>query len=168
MKKDNRNAIIIGLLITIAFMSVGYALLSTKVDQDELKTSANGTYTDVSITAITSVEAQGTAEDVRSYISGKTDLVLYPKIIAKGDVLTYNVNIKNNGNKKAVLNGIEMSKNEEEQIIYTVANISVGDEILPGDSKMVTVEAYYDNDYEEEFVYNEEASEMKISFDFSK
>ena len=168
LKKDNRNAIIIGLLITIAFMSVGYALLSTKVDQNELKTSVNGAYTDVEITTITSVETQGIAEDVRSFINGKTELVIYPKIVAKGDVITYNVNIKNNGTKKAVLNGIEMSKNEEEQIIYSVSNISVGDEILPGDSKMVTVEVYYDNDYEEEFVYNEEASEMKVTFDFSK
>ena len=39
MNRDNRNAIIIGLLIAVAFMSVGYALLSTKIENDNLTTS---------------------------------------------------------------------------------------------------------------------------------
>lgn len=168
MNKDNRNAIIIGLLLTIAFMSVGYALLSKKVDKEELKTSINNTYSDVSITTISSVETMGSAQDVRSYISGNTEITIYPKIIEKNDLILYNVNIKNNGDRKAVLKNINITPSHEDNIICSVSNISAGEELLPGDSKMFTIEVMFDEEYEKEYVQTEELKRIKVYLDYSK
>lgn len=167
MKKDNKNAVIIGLLVTIAFMSVGYALLSTKADRNELTTSLVDSYSDVSITTIISVDTEGTAEDVKSYISGDTELTLYPKINEKGDKVSYTINIKNNGNKKAELKSIKIRPVAEDYEIYSIQNISAGDELLPGDSKIFTFEVSFNNEYDG-FVENTELKEVKVSLEYTK
>lgn len=168
MKKDNRNAIIIGLLITIAFMSVGYALLSNKVNSNELKTSIANAYADVSISTITSVETQGMAEDAKSYINGNTEVVLYPVVREKGDKVIYTINIINNGTKKSELRGIDISPKQEDYEIYSIVNLSAGEELLPGESKMFEIEISYNNEYEQDSVDVKQLKEIKVTLDFTK
>ena len=167
MKKDNRNAVIVALLITVVFMSVGYALLSTKVDKTEMATSIISAYKDVNITTITSVETQGSAKDVKSFISGKTAVTVYPLVQEKGDKVIYSINVKNSGTQSSKLKSIDINTQQKDYIVYSLNNINAGDTIAANDSLMFTLIVEFNDKYTGEEII-QEANELTITLNYEK
>lgn len=166
MNKDNRNAIIIGLLVTIAFMSVGYALLSTKIDNKELTTSLSSKKNrDVRITTISSVETVGNANDIKSYISGEREVTVFPEVLESGDSVTYTINVVNNSSERVTLESIDISKYTD-YVVYTIGNISAGDKIDPNESRMFTFTVSYNDSFVGDAI--PDIGEIKVRLNFDK
>ncbi len=163
MKKDSKNGIIIALIITLVFMSVGYAFVSDGLDNNQLTTYMSNNYKNVKITTISSVETVGEAEDVKSLISGDNELKLYPGLYNIGDEITYTVNVSNEGNVDAVLNSISVIS-EDNSIIYTIDNINAGDVIASDDSLMFTIKLSRDENREVEVADRIPEVILKLSF----
>lgn len=163
MKKDNKNAVIIALLVTIVFMSVGYALLSAEIDNNQMKTSINDTKRrDIKITTITSIETIGNAEDAKSFISGENEVTMYPRLLEFGDTIIYTINVKNDGSTDEMLNSIEVKT--DNSIAYVIDNLSAGDIITSGDSKMFTISLSLNEEYLGEGT--DKLPEVKIKLNF--
>jgi hypothetical protein len=163
VKKDSKNGIIIALIITLVFMSVGYAFVSDGLDNNQLTTYMSNNYKNVKITTISSVETVGEAEDVKSLISGDNELKLYPGLYNIGDEITYTVNVSNEGNVDAVLNSISVIS-EDNSIIYTIDNINAGDVIASDDSLMFTIKLSRDENREVEVADRIPEVILKLSF----
>lgn len=165
MNKDNRNAIIIGLLVTIAFMSVGYALLSTKVDNRGLTASlASKKNRDIRITTISSVETVGNAMDIKSYISGEREITVYPEIMESGDSVIYTVNVANNSNETVTVESIDIDKYVD-YTVYTIGNISAGDTINPNESRMFTFAVSYNDSFVGDSMEDIGGIKVRLNFD---
>lgn len=169
MKKDKRNSIIVALLVTIMFMSIGYALLSNRVDDntDKISTAMVSSYKDVEITTINSIAAEGTAEDLGARLSGKTSITVKPVIRESKDKVMYTVNVKNKGTKASLLKDIEIVPEEEEYYRYVLENINAGDILNPGESLMFTFTVEYNDDYQFEDV-KDEAKEITLTLNYEK
>ena len=163
MKKDNKNAVIIALLVTIAFMSVGYALLSAEIDNNQMKTSiTDAKRKNIKITTITSIETIGNAEDTKSFISNENEVTMYPRLLEFGDTIIYTINIKNDGNIDEVLNSIEVEA--DDSIAYVIDNLSAGDIVTAGDSKIFTISLSLNEEYVGQV--NDKLPEVKIKLNF--
>jgi hypothetical protein len=148
VKRDNRNGIIIALIITLVFMSVGYAYVSNGLDNSQLTTSVGSNYKNIKISTITSVETSGEAEDVKSMISADNELRLYPGLYTYGDQITYNVNISNEGNVDVELDSISVIS-DDSGINYSIGNLNAGDIIENNDSLMFSITLTRDDGFNE-------------------
>ena len=164
MKKDNRNAIIIALLITVVFMSVGYAFLSVKIDNESMTTSmATKNYIDVRVKTISSVETVGNAYDVKSLISDDNEVTLYPSFLEKEDSVIYTINIKNYGNSDATLENITIDADSED-IVCSLESLNAGDILYAGESKMFKINVSYSEEGQE--LSEEIVPEVKVKLEY--
>lgn len=167
MKKENKFAIAATLIIIVAFMSVGITLFSTRIDRNTITTSINSTYRDVSITSITSVETIGSAQDIKSVISGKSSITVSPSINEKGDKVIYTINVKNVGNQNSQLKSIKVEPELAEYLTYSLENINAGDVLEKGDSKMFDFVLSFNDEYFEESVYGD-IPEITLTLEYEK
>lgn len=95
IKKDYKNVMIVALLIVTCFMSVSYAVLSSKQQENKIVTFIYSETSDIQISTISSVITKGNGTDVKSFISDKTEVTLYPIITSEEDEVTYTINVVN-------------------------------------------------------------------------
>lgn len=167
MNKDKRNVMIVVLLVIVACMSVGYALLSTKTDMTRMTTSMNSGYKDVALTTIVNIETEGNGEDTHSEIDGKTSVILYPLVNDVGDKVVYTFNVKNNGTEASELKSIEITPNQDEHVSYYLDNISAGEKLAAQDSKMFTLTVEYNENYDGEAI-DSNATKITLNLDYEK
>ena len=165
MNKEKKDIFILILILTITFASVGFAMIFGI--KDNMQTRMLNERAKAEITKIISISTEGTARDIRSFIKDELTVVVYPEVIEKNSKIIYTMNVKNTGNTDIELNGIDITPKIGNHLLYTISNISVGDVLEIGESKVFSVEISYDNDYELDSVdYKEEA--VNIILDFIK
>lgn len=158
MKKNNKNAIIGGLLAIVFVMAVGYAAFATSLNISG--SSSIATSWDVHIESITPGTPVGTAESSSAVIgSDKLSATFEDNLKSPGDSITYTVVVKNAGSLTAKLTGLtttdvakdssgntvttESEANVDKAILHTVSGISEGDTIAPNSTATFTVTATY-------------------------
>ena len=145
--RDKKNIMIVALLVAVVFMSVGYALLSTQIEEKDNSSIVEPLW-DVKITAISSTMTEGNGNSLLSTVENRFSVKLNSEIKMPGDKVTYVINVKNNGTIDAKLNSISITpeSHSEDIIIYSIEGINAGDELKAGESRLFTVEATYNSE----------------------
>ncbi len=147
MKRKFKIFVVIALLLSFVFMSVGYAQLT-----DELIISGiavNAAQTGVFISTIeTSAASAGASIDIDDYTG--TILNSTVSLGSNGSsTLTLSIRLHNNSAYGYIFNGVVIGEGEEfydnENILFELANLSKGDEIDPYGNRDFTVKFSYDN-----------------------
>lgn len=166
-KKDYRNVMIVSLLIVMCFMSVSYAVLSTKIENNKIITFVAPQYNNVSISTISSVTTKGDGVDVKSFISNKNEVTLYPSVTSEEDEVTYTINVVNEGNTATLLKSIDVRGNNDEHLTYSINNLNAGDLLYAKESHMFTITIKYNEEYTGDLNYDEEnVSEIILSLNY--
>lgn len=160
-EKDRKNLMIVFLLGAVVFMTVGFALLSAKLEQKDSMLDKDAKW-DIKIESISSTSVTGNAESVNfeivnSFISKFTSKFLEPE-----DKISYTINIKNDGTIDAKLNSLTIlpTSSNNNLITYTVEDLSAGDILKVGETKTFLLVASYnreDNSEEEQEEIEDEA-----------
>lgn len=136
-----KNVMIISLLITVIFLSIGYAFLGIKLDNETLTTSLNVKWK-VGITSITSIETEGRSKNLKTEVNGPSAAFdIYME--EKDEKIIYTINVKNTGTLDAKLDEIIITK-KEENINYIVEGIKAGDVLKQGENVIFTLTLNYD------------------------
>ncbi len=166
-KKDYRNVMIVSLLIVMCFMSVSYAVLSTKTQNNKIITFVAPQSSDVHISTISSVTTKGNGVDIKSLISDKKEVTLYPSITSKEDEVTYTINVVNDGNFATSLKSIDVHGNNDDHLSYSINNLNAGDLLYAKESHMFTITIKYNEDYTGDLNYDEDkVSEIILSLNY--
>lgn len=157
--KNKKNLMIILLLVSIIFMSVGYAMLSIEIEQKQNYASSDSVW-DIKITAISSIETQGLAENISATIENNFSAKFNSSLQTPNDKVAYMINVKNHGTIDAKLSSINIipSDNQENNISYSIEGIELDEVLKSGESKLFTLVAHYDNDIPSEEEINKEVT----------
>lgn len=166
-KKDYRNVMIVSLLVIMCFMSVSYAVLSTNKQNNRIVTYVAQEHSDVRISTISSVTTKGDGVDVKSLISSKNEVTLYPSITSEEDEVTYTINVFNDGNAATTLNDIYVRGNNDKHLSYSINNLNAGDILYAHESHMFTITIKYNEDYTGDLNYDDDnVSEIILSLNY--
>ncbi len=145
--RDKKNIMIVALLIAVVFMSVGYALLSTKLDVQGTSTIVDPVW-DVGIISISENSTEGYANSLNSTVINKFSAKFNVELQMPNDKVTYTINVKNEGTIDAKLNSISiMPENYNEGFIkYEIEGIKAGEVLSVGESKTFTLSVMYNSD----------------------
>ncbi len=149
--RDKKNILIIALLVSVVFMSVGYALLSTELRVNGGATIEDPSW-DVKISNIVSTATTGTGEDL-GVTTNNTLATFNAKLMEPGDSVTYTVSVTNSGNINAKLNNIQITPEDYDVgkfIVYSVDGLNANDALAAGSVKTFTVTATYNDATEEQ------------------
>lgn len=160
MTNDKKNRIIVALLVTVVFMTIGFALVTAKIDFDG-RTSLTEIFWDVKITNIVSIDTEESGSYISHTNEGKTTLKLNTLLKEKGDKVTYVINVLNDGTIDAILDNIDISSKDDD-VIYSIENIEAGETLKKGESKQFIITAYFNEEKE----VKEAIKEMKIHLDY--
>lgn len=167
IKKDYKNVMIVALLIAVCFMSVSYAVLSSKQQGNKIVTFISSDTSDIRISTISSVITKGDGMDIKSFISDKTEVTLYPSVASEEDEVTYTINVVNNGNKAVSLESIDIRGKNDAHLSYSINNINAGDILYAQESRMFTITVKYNDKSTDNIEYDEDKmSEVILSLNY--
>ena len=89
--RDKKNIMIVALLIAVVFMSVGYALLSTKLDIQGTSSIIDPVW-DVGIVSISENSTEGYASSLNSTVINKFSAKFNVELQMPNDKVTYTIN----------------------------------------------------------------------------
>lgn len=165
--RDRKNIMIIALLVTVMFMSVGYSLLSTQLEIKGTSTIVDPVW-DVNIASISSTETTGHGKSISATIENKFSAKFNNEFVMPGDRVTYVINVKNEGTLNAKLNSItiEPESKKNDAIIYTIEGLEAGELLPRGETKMFTLTAEYNPEYTEEVEKEDLTKEITLLLDY--
>ncbi len=145
--RDKKNIMIVALLIAVVFMSVGYALLSTKLDIQGTSSIIDPVW-DVGIVSISENSTEGYANSLNSTVINKFSAKFNVELQMPNDKVTYTINVKNEGTIDAKLNSITIMPEDYNEgfIIYDIEGIKAGEILSVGQSKAFTLSVMYNSD----------------------
>lgn len=145
--RDKKNIMIVALLIAVAFMSVGYALLSEQLEIKGTSTIVDPVW-DVKLISISSTATEGYGQSLQASVENKFSAKFNAQFQMPGDKVTYIINVKNEGTINAKLNSISITPEDYNDgfIIYTIDGLEAGDVLKAGDAKMFTLSIEYSNE----------------------
>ena len=139
--RTKKNILIIALTICIVFMSVGYALLSAEMNDNNKEKKLWG----VEITNIIGSATTGSGESLGASMNG-TIANFNSKLAGAGDGVTYTVSVTNTGAINAVLRSISVNPEDydvDNFVVYSIDGINSGDYLKAGETINFTVKASY-------------------------
>ena len=138
-----KNILIVGLLILLALMGIGYTAFSSSLKisgTSSVSTSWNISITDISISnKIGSASVNGTPTYDGLTASFSTNLVL------PGDSITYDIKVENKGNLNAKLNKIALDKTDNPAIVFSTSGLKEEGILKQGESTILHVMVTYSN-----------------------
>lgn len=138
-----KNILIVGLLILLALMGIGYTAFSSSLKisgTSSVSTSWNISITDISISnKIGSASVNGTPTYDGLTASFNTNLVL------PGDSITYDIKVENKGNLNAKLNKIALDKTDNPAIVFSTSGLKEEGILKQGESTIFHVMVTYSN-----------------------
>lgn len=145
--RDKKNIMIVALLIAVVFMSVGYALLSTKLDIQGTSSIIDPVW-DVGIVSISENSTEGYASSLNSTVINKFSAKFNVELQMPNDKVTYTINVKNEGTIDAKLNSITIMPEDYNEgfIIYDIEGIKAGEVLSVGQSKIFTLSVMYNSE----------------------
>ena len=142
MKKGSLNNIIVIclvlIIIALLFFIIYFAnniLITNKVD-----ISSNG---DIEIIKVVSKGVEGDASMQMKPVFTKTSATFKTNLFSYGDSITYEVTVKNNGDKDVKLNKIIMSHSDNEKISFKTKGINKNDLLQSGHTQNFDVIVSY-------------------------
>ena len=143
--KDGKVLLIIVLLITIIFMSIGVTTLSNTIKNQEKEASVVNANWGIKISDIQVVNQTSTANPGTPSHTDTT-VTLASTLAVPGDTVTYEVTVENTGTIDAVLESQtfieELNHSETNLIVYTYSQLP--DDLKAGETAKFTVTATFD------------------------
>jgi hypothetical protein len=133
--KDKKNILILALLVTVAFLTVGYGITAAQLDLRSAATSIIDSKWDIKITKIENPEVVGWGENISFDMNG-TSAKFKTKLVTNMDSVIYNVTVTNNGNVDVVLDSFVQNPEMDEYVIYSVTGLS--NEVVLSANKSIT------------------------------
>ncbi len=138
----SRKNILNGLLLLLCIMTIAYASFQSHLN---IVGAANiSSKFDVEIENVTAAKIVGGASNSSLVYTG-TSVTFKALLTAPGDMITYNVMVKNNGSIDAKVSDIEVSSSFNDDIIFEVQGINEGDILKANDFVIYTVIVKYNN-----------------------
>lgn len=158
MSKQTTNKIVIVLVLLGAFLVMWYASFAQPLAYNAKQNSTgawNIGFIDMQVNNIV-----GGAKELSSPDFTGTKASFYISLTGPGDKIVYDLTIKNSGTLDAMVDSIYIIPNNkpDDQIIYSVGGISLGDELKAGESKHMTVTAMYNNNAAEHSIARKDMS----------
>lgn len=156
-----KTKIIIVMMIAVLFMSIGYALLYTRLD---IKGISNITDTwGIEITNITSA-ASGRAYNVSAPTYSGTTATFNVGVKEPGDSMILNITVKNTGSLDAVLESIDTTTSGSYVINYEILGIQSGTRLLAGATKSFQIQISFDINATE--IPNDPVKELVVNLNY--
>ena len=157
--KDKKNLMIMLLFVSVMFMSIGYAMLSTELEKKQNYADSKAVW-DIKITTISSIETQGLAKNVLANVENSFSAKFNSSLQTPNDKVTYTINVKNHGTIDAKLSAINIMPSDgiENNIKYSIEGIELDEVLKSGESKLFTLVAHYDGDIPSEEQINKEVT----------
>ena len=145
MSKQSTNKIVIILVAIGAFLIVWYATFAQPLGFNARQQAADSGAWNIGFINMEINDIVGGAKELGkpSFTSNKANF--YISLSGPGDKIVYNLTIKNSGTMDAKVDSIYIipENKPDDQIIYSVGGISLGDELKAGESVDMTVTAMY-------------------------
>ena len=145
MSKQSTNKIVIILVAIGAFLIVWYATFAQPLGFNARQQTADSGAWNIGFINMEINDIVGGAKELGkpSFTSNKANF--YISLSGPGDKIVYNLTIKNSGTMDAKVDSIYIipENKPDDQIIYSVGGISLGDELKAGESVDMTVTAMY-------------------------
>lgn len=145
MSKQSTNKIVIILVAIGAFLIVWYATFAQSLGFNARQQTADSGALNIGFINMEINDIVGGAKELGkpSFTSNKANF--YISLSGPGDKIVYNLTIKNSGTMDAKVDSIYIipENKPDDQIIYSVGGISLGDELKAGESVDMTVTAMY-------------------------
>jgi len=140
--RNKKNIIMVVMLVSIALMSMGYALFATQLD---INSTGNITGSwNIYFESISSGTKVGNASNAITPNVTGTSANMSANLSMPGDSMTYEVVLKNGGTVGAIIEDIKADAIGSSAIIYTISGLNIGDKLAGGDSKTITIKIEYD------------------------
>ena len=136
-----KTKVIIGMMITIVIMGIGYAILSTN-----LNIQGTGNLTGSWGIRINSVESTptGRAYNISEPRYSNTTMKFNVGVKEPGDKMTFTITVQNYGTIDAILNNIDISNSGSYVIKYGIEGIQEGTRLLRGESITFRITTEFD------------------------
>ena len=145
MSKQSTNKIVIILVAIGAVLIVWYATFAQPLGFNARQQAADSGAWNIGFINMEINDIVGGAKELGkpSFTSNKANF--YISLSGPGDKIVYNLTIKNSGTMDAKVDSIYIipENKPDDQIIYSVGGISLGDELKAGESVDMTVTAMY-------------------------
>ena len=145
MSKQSTNKIVIILVAIGAVLIVWYATFAQPLGFNARQQAADSGAWNIGLINMEINDIVGGAKELGkpSFTSNKANF--YISLSGPGDKIVYNLTIKNSGTMDAKVDSIYIipENKPDDQIIYSVGGISLGDELKAGESVDMTVTAMY-------------------------
>ena len=160
-----RNKIIIGLIVIVVLMSVGYAAFQTNLNiKGTSKISSNW---DIRITNVKEGEKTGSAESAKEPSWTELTASMEANLYEKGDAMEYEVTVENKGSLDAKLEEIITNiKSNNEAIKITTSGYTKGEKLYKNTSKIVKVKIEYNKEYTG--TAPNTSSEVEVTLDYGQ
>ncbi len=158
-----RNKIIIGLIVIVVLMSVGYAAFQTNLNiKGTSKISSNW---DIRITNVKEGEKTGSAESAKEPSWTELTASMEANLYEKGDAMEYEVTVENKGSLDAKLEDIITKEGtNNEAVLITFSGYTKGEKLYKGESKQINVKIAYNPEYSG----GEASSEVTVEFNYGQ
>lgn len=145
MSKQSTNKIVIALVALGAFLIMWYATFAQPLAFNARQQTADGGSWNIGFINMEVDDIVGGAKELGkpSFTNSKANF--YISLSGPGDKIVYDLTIKNSGTIDAKVESIYIipENKPDDQIIYSVGGINLGDELKAGDSVHATVTAMY-------------------------
>lgn len=170
--KDKKNIMIMFLFLAVFSLSIGFAVIGTKINNKDMLTSLAFKW-DIGISKVVSVETEGNAKSDDTITDGAT-FSANISLPSKNDKIIYTLNVKNSGNVDSKLNNIVVSL-PDSNLSYSIDGIKASDILRKGENHLFTLtvekqeESKKNNDLEqgeEEILFDDKIVNLKLMLDF--
>ena len=112
-------------------------------------TPSDGQRWNVGFVNMTLTDKVGSASEVSSPSYTKSRANFHVSLVEQGDMISYDIDIKNSGTIDAKVSDILVSPitNMDEQLLFSFSGLEVGDELNAGETTTVTVNIKYNSNY---------------------
>lgn len=145
MSKKSSNKIVIALVAIGAFLIMWYATFAQPLAFN-VRQADDGAW-NIGFTDMEVANVAGEAKEISGHDFTSTKANFYVSLTGPGDSIVYDLTIKNSGTLNAVVDSIYVVpvSQPNDQIVYSVGGINVGDKLDAGDSTHMTVTVMYNN-----------------------
>lgn len=145
MSKQSTNKIVIALVTLGALLIMWYSTFAQPLAFNARQQTTDDGSWNIGFTNMEISDIVGGAKELGkpSFTNNKANF--YISLSGPGDKIVYDLTIKNNGTMDAKIESIYIipENKPDDQIIYSVGGINLGDELKAGDSVQATVTAMY-------------------------
>ena len=146
-RKNRKDVMIVALLSIMIFMTVGYSVLTSNIDDGGKITVQKNTW-NVEFERVASIATSGEVI-AETPIFSNNKVTFDAKLNIPGDSISYDIIVANNGRLDAeVLEIIQLPKDTEKAIMQNLDGIEVGEILKAGEKRTISITVSYNEEVE--------------------